>query len=369
MMNRIVPTFLLGSLLLIGGTADVFSQANVERFEASKLNDYGVVYSLPRTEIEVEAIVRKETYQPGPFAGYARTYLGKSVKTDPSIRYSIRAIRVRSVGVADPEHKYVVEFRPGTVAPFVYLNNRGLICAINAGDGVEPYELPKEKSMEDMLQNIPFPNYPDPSFPQEYALAGSQSKKADIASKYLFDIREGKVDLMKGDVDAMPKDGASLKIALEALEMQEAATLALFEGMSSQEEFVYRVQVRPEAAMHNRTIFRFSEYYGPTSANDLSGAPVTMDLKVLENTAPQTAEEERKIEKGLKGIVYNVPGRAEVTISQDGKPLITRELPVVQFGQRQSLIPKLFKVRKSDNIQVVFDSETGSIQEIHGIQK
>lgn len=354
---------------MVGGTFDVFSQANVERFEASKLNDYGVVYSLPRTEIEVEAIVRKEAFQPGPFAGYARTYLGKAVRTEPSARYSIRAIRVRSVGVADPDHKYVVEFRSGTVAPFVYLNDKGLICAINAGEGVSPYSPREDKSMEDMLQNIPFPVYPDPSFPQEYALAGSMSKKADIAAKYLFDIREGKVDLMKGDVDAMPKDGASLKIALEALEMQEAATLALFEGTSSQEESVYRVHVNPEASMNNRTIFRFSEFYGPTSADDLSGAPVTLDLKVLENTAPQSPEEERKMEKGLKGIIYNVPGKAEVTIKYDGKALISRELPVVQFGQRQSLTPKLFKVRKDDNIQVVFDPETGAIEQIHGIQK
>lgn len=368
-MNRIVPTFLLGSLLLAGGVANAYSQAKVEPFEASKLNNYGVVYSLPRTEIEVEAIIRKVKYLPGRFAAYARTYLGKPCEIEPSTKYSIRAIQIRSVGVADPDHKYVVEFRSGTVAPFVYLDERGLICAINAGEGLEPFSLPKARPIEDMLENKLPPLLADPSLPQEFALAGSLSKQADIAAKYLFEIRESKVDLMKGDVDAMPKDGASLKIALEGLENQEAATLAMFQGVTTQEEFVYRVRVTPEADISNRTIFRFSELYGPVPADDLSGAPITLDLNVLENTAPETPEDERKMEKGLKGIIYNVPGKAEVTVRFEGKPLLTRQLPIVQFGQRQSLIPKLFKLRKEDNLQVVFDPETGAIREIHGIQK
>ena len=43
---------------------------------ANKFNGYGIVYSLPRTALDIEVTVTRSVEKAGPFAKYAQKYLG-----------------------------------------------------------------------------------------------------------------------------------------------------------------------------------------------------------------------------------------------------------------------------------------------------
>lgn len=58
---------------------------------------------------------------------------------------------------------------------------------------------------------------------EEILMAGSTAKMAELVAKEIYNIRESKNALVRGQADNMPKDGEQLKIMLANLEEQEAA--------------------------------------------------------------------------------------------------------------------------------------------------
>ena len=68
-------------------------------------------------------------------------------------------------------------------------------------------------------------------------------------------------------------------------------------------------------------------------------------------------------EKMLKGIVYNVPGKARVEIETGTKKLYRGEVQIVQFGTREGLAPVMFDDKKAP-VKVFFYPETGAIKQI-----
>ena len=52
--------------LLLFAAPEIGAQTKVRRYDATKETDYGVVYRLPRTEIEAVVTVPERTYTPGP---------------------------------------------------------------------------------------------------------------------------------------------------------------------------------------------------------------------------------------------------------------------------------------------------------------
>ena len=65
----------------------------------------------------------------------------------------------------------------------------------------------------------------------------------------------------------------------------------------------------------------------------------------------------------MKGIVYNVPGKAEVEILFDKKSLFKGDVMVTQFGYREELTPVMLEDKKAP-VKVYFYPETGAIKQI-----
>ena len=58
--------------------------------------DYGVVYSLPKTQIELEIKANKVKYTPGEFSKYADRYLRlNNVSTDPEVYWELASVKVK----------------------------------------------------------------------------------------------------------------------------------------------------------------------------------------------------------------------------------------------------------------------------------
>lgn len=74
---------------------------------------------------------------------------------------------------------------------------------------------------------------------------------------------------------------------------------------------------------------------GIVDADDLGGVPVYMNLKATERAPVLDPKEAEKKEKSLKGIVYNVPGKASIEISMNKKTLYKGDAQITQFGSRR----------------------------------
>ena len=99
--------------------------------------DYGVVYSLPKTQIELEIKANKVSYIPGEFSKYADRYLRlTNVSAEPDEYWELNSVKVKSVGVPNSETTYFVKLKDKTVAPLMELTEDGIVKSINV-----PYSL------------------------------------------------------------------------------------------------------------------------------------------------------------------------------------------------------------------------------------
>ena len=345
------------SLLIM---SPLFAQTKVTKKNAVKANDFGITYSLPKTSLVVVVEVTKTVRKAGPYYQYAEKYLGvKNAIVKDETYYELGKVRLINRGIPDPERTYIVEFKAGTVAPYAYLTEDGLLCSINA-------EYTPEQSEEEAAdkKNKGATKVSDPSvFSEELLMAGSTARQAEVAAKQIYRIRESRLGILTGDADNLPPDGDAMKIVISELENQETALTNLFTGVTNKETSEYEVTIVPTEDLENEVIFRFSKQMGIVDADDLGGAPVYLDLKAIDRAPALDPKEAEKKEKSLKGIVYNVPGKASIEISMDRKSLYKGEAMITQFGTCEGLAPVMFEDKKAP-VKVYFYPETGAIKQI-----
>ena len=150
---------------------------------------------------------------------------------------------------------------------------------------------------------------------------------------------------------------------LRRREEQEKALTNLFTGIRAKEVSDYEVTIVPFDNLDKEVLFRFSPQLGIVDADDLGGAPVYMNLKAIDRAPVLDPKEAEKKEKSLKGIIYNVPGKASIEISMNKKTLYKGEAQITQFGTREGLAPIMFEDKKAP-VKVYFYPETGAIKQI-----
>ncbi|MDD3064088.1 MAG: DUF4831 family protein [Massilibacteroides sp.] len=353
MKNYILAVGLLISIPL-------FSQTKIVKRTALKSNNFGITYSLPKTSLIISAEVKKSTCKAGPYYIYAEKYLGvKDVVTEDKVFYSLGKISLFNKGIPDPNRTYIVEFKAGTVAPYAYLTEDGLLCSINAEYTPEESEI--EIARKKRIQPI---CVADASvYSEELLMAGSVAKQAEVAAKQIYRIRESRLNILTGESDNLPPDGEAMKLVIQQLEEQEKALTNLFTGIIVEEYSDYDVTITPYDNLDKEILFRFSTHLGIVDADDLGGTPVYLNLKATERAPELDEKEAAKKEKSLKGIVYNLPGKASVEIQMNKKTLYKGEVQIVQFGTQEGLAPVMFEDKKAP-VKVYFYPETGTIKQI-----
>ena len=185
-------------------------------------------------------------------------------------------------------------------------------------------------------------------------MASSRAKMAELVAKEIYNIRESKNALLRGEADNMPQDGTQLKIMLDNLNLQERAMTEMFSGTLKEEPQTFTIRLTPKE-MNNEVAFRFSKRLGIVANDDLAGEPYYISITDLKT--PAIPEEDSK--KKVDGVAYNVPGRAHVILTGNNKKIFDGELPVTQFGTIEYLAPVLFN--KNSTIKVLFDTATGGL--------
>lgn len=315
----------------------------------------GVVYYLPKTQIEVKVTAVQVVYTPGELCQYANRYLRMNgISAKPSEHWEIKSIEVGTIGVPDAEKAYSIKLKDKSVASQVELTEEGIIRAINTTS-------PKEKDKKAETEAQKSKRIDPRSFmTEEMLLAGSNNKLAELIAREIYNIRESKSSLTRGQADYMPQDGAALKLMLDNLEMQEKALTQMFAGTTERTERIFTFQVEPNGEIHDQVVFRFSKKQGVVKEDDLSGEPIYISVTDESNLPP--VDEEAKSKKKLEGVIYNIPGKARVSIESMDKNFFEDELIVTQFGQTEVLIDNLFN--KKVNTRVIFDPVTGGIKKI-----
>ena len=199
---------------------------------------------------------------------------------------------------------------------------------------------------------------------EEILTAGSTAKMAEFTAKEIYNIRESKNLILRGQADTMPKDGASLKLIMDNLEKQEKALVQMFTGIKTREDKLFTAVILPEGDTTEKVVMRFSQKLGVLSSDNLAGEPMYIKIENINPTQTSAADsEDGKKKKAPKGIIYNIPAKANVSITFKGKTLFEdNNMMFAQFGNTELLVNDLFN--KKVNTRVIFDTVTGGIQKI-----
>ncbi|MCC8132171.1 MAG: DUF4831 family protein [Tannerellaceae bacterium] len=351
------------NLLLIASllcSIPLMAQTKVVKKTATKSNNFGITYSLPKTSLVVNVEVTQVTCEAGPYYKYAEKYLGvKDAVTENKVYYELGKVNLINKGIPDPDNTYIVEFKAGTVAPYACLTEDGLLCSINA-------EYTPENRPEDTIDpaQVSSSGLTNASvFSEELLMAGSTAREAEVAARQIYRIRESRLNILTGEADNIPPDGEAMKLVIQQLEEQEKALTSLFTGNLVKETTYYDIDIIPYDNMEREVLFRFSNLLGILPADDLGGIPVYLNLKATDRAAILDPKEAEKKERSLKGVVYNIPGKASVEILMNKNTLYKGEVQIVQFGSKEGLAPVMFEDKRAP-VKVYFYPETGAIRQI-----
>lgn len=315
-------------------------------------SDEGIVYFLPKTALEVNVIATCVTYTPGELCQYANRYLRlNDVNPQAETHWEIKQVDVRSVGVPDSTKAYIIKLKDKNPMSNVELTADGLVKAINTS-------APETKKPVYALEKPLAHENPRKYLTEDILMAGSMAKMAEYTAREIYNIRESKNLILRGQADAMPKDGASLQLVIDNLDKQERALMQLFVGTTDREDRLLTVRIVPDNGFEDKVAIRFSRLLGVLQAEDLAGNPLYISLR---NIAPIPLTDENKKKKKLEGAIYNIPGKGNVTVTYQGETCFEGELPITQFGTTEVLVSDLFK---KANTRVIFNPETGSIVKI-----
>lgn len=326
---------------------------------ADKHNEYGLAYSLPVTSVRFEITARQTVSHAGPYYQYAQKYIGtdRVVKED-SEKWEIISVKAVPFGSADNDNRYLMQLKPGAVTS-VCVADDGMLLSINrespAPESFTPAADTEEQADAGVRAYLQYVN-------EDFLASKSSAKQAQMLSESLMEIRDARISLTRGTAETMPTDGRQLELMLASLAHQEAAMTAAFKG-ATESRTVTRSFAFTPAESGRSVLFRMSDFAGFVAADDYSGDPVYVDVRVTrEPEIPVDAKgEEKKLPKDA--VMYCIPGAAEVSLSLDGEKLWSDEVECAQFGVRFGLQPTLFSDKKSRSF-ATFNPVNGALVQI-----
>lgn len=363
-MKKQIIAFALGALTLLGASAQ-----NTSKLTATKANEYGLIYTLPLTAFNVTIAAEKTVKTPGEFYQYAKKYLNADPILAPSVSWRITEAAIEQTAFPDEQERYLVTLKNGSGA-FVTVSDDNFPISLND----EAYRwscpvvnLPEAKKARPTILQLPIARQ---AVTPEMIQSKSSAKRAELAAAKIYELRNMRSEIISGQADAMPSDGAAMKLALDQIASQEEALTAMFLGtvQTSTEVRTYNVDIPAEGAPERRVLARLSMVDGLVAPDDLSGSPIYVTV------SPQTRGALPVNDKGMTksfpkgGVAYRIPGTGLVSVSFDGKTLVGGTYDVAQYGVVFGLDPSLFTSRKSPSY-LHFNPLTGAIRELGTINK
>ena len=353
---KIRNSILLFSLAM--GITPVFAQGISAPYQPGITQD-AVSYWLPKTQLTVQVKVQKQILKPGEFSRYAERYLRLSDVRDKAEEvWTITDVTISASGVPDKDKLYTLAFPVKGKRPYVELTKDGILQSVN----VQVKEAPSQPAPVAGKEKEKRVN-PQDFMTEEILMAGSTAKMAELTAKEIYNIRESRNAITRGQADFIPTDGESLKFMLESLSAQEAALLTLFNGTSETQEETFTINVTPDEAINKQILFRFSNKLGVLPVNNLAGEPVWIDItdrKMTDGYAEQqTKAQSGKSKKVIPFLYYRIPGRAVVRIYNNRTQFLEQDMQIAQFGKVEVVSTTI--MGKNADTRITFDTTTGNV--------
>ncbi|WP_423126358.1 DUF4831 family protein [Gaoshiqia sp. Z1-71] len=351
--------------LLLFSNLALFAQRAKEATPGLAFSD-GVVYSLPRTGVRVYVKATQEKFFRGPYYQYAETMLGlKNAPASDSENWTIDDVKIETFSEADPKQVYKAK---GSGASLLSLTESGVLAGINkpADGGVE------SPVVSTFLGETKIPDYPfsdlslNPFFAKQDSsrrnviVPKSLQEKAMEAAHTITKLRKRRFKSLANGYDEQLPDGRAYELMVDELGKLEAEYVALFIGKSYQSTFEYCFDFIPgENSVSGEVVFRFSENKGVLPKTDMSGKPIVLDIKKLDDLA--SAQEKLLSQPtAASGVYYRMPGKAEIRMQNGINLMAATRVDLAQFGTVAPLPEELL----DGNHQVVFHPKTGGIKSI-----
>jgi hypothetical protein len=157
----------------------------------------------------------------------------------------------------------------------------------------------------------------------------------------ILKLREKKYQIVTGDTDAT-YSGEAMGAAIAELTRMEEEYMMLFTGYSECQTQVKRFELVPDASRESQMYiaFRLSDATGLTSADNMSGRPVVMEIvpqEFMKPEPPMEAKPSKKKEPEPVVAYYRIPSVCTVKLIDSGNVLIQTRIPVYQLGQESSI--------------------------------
>lgn len=352
---------------IMSATALATGAQTTQKLTANKASEYGLIYSLPSTVLDVTVEAERVVRKPGEFYKYAKKYLATDrAIASPSEEWSLKSVTVVPRGVAGAaDDRYLMQFKSGS-SPFLIINSEGLPVALNTET------LPAEVMVE---LPVPVEAQPTPldvpaarqAMTEEMLQSQSTAKRAELAAAQIYALRQSRNDYITGQADNMP-DGDALRLILDNLTAQEAALTAMFLGTEQRSTDVATFTYTPDGDAVNDVVARLSSFKGIVDPDDLSGDPIYLTLDVTGRGELPVNEkgEEKKFPKG--GVAYRIPGTADITLTFDGRKIYSGSVQIAQFGVVFGIDPSLFTDKKAP-AYLLLDPTTGAIRELGTVKQ
>ena len=340
---------IMASVLALAAVQSVaFAQENVAAEPVGTLS-----YCLPMTSLTFEVEAVKETFYAGPYAEYAKKYLGIDVRKDDSVTYTLSEVKMTPYTEADQSSRYLLKVgSQGVDASFLSLTSCGLVSVSDAPYGVEsvwrfPTDIQEDFSDDGMISNVSSESatlyrnvkgesaYTRVAVQQEVMVAKTLEKKAAETAALIFDLRKKRIQIITGDTDAT-YSGEAMGAAVEEITRLEKEYMTLFTGYSEKSIQRMKSEIVPQKDRTMYVVFRMSATDGLLSADDLSGTPVLLEIvpgKVAPPANPvEKKSEEKKLSKDVIYAMYRVPSVCVLKLTDGADQLMTARLPVYQYG-------------------------------------
>lgn len=304
------------------------------------------VYSLPKTVLKIDVTLEKTVEQPGEFFQYAQRYLAvnKVITTDKT-SCRIVAVDVCPQTQPNPEQTYSLNglaYKNLSIS----VDEKGILTGLN--NFVEKAKSEKTEKAEQTVSSDQISDLLP--LTEEYMMASSTAKMAEGAAKQIYQIREGRMNLLSGDVNNFPQ-GAAMSDLLNRMDREEQLLTELFTGKKTVTFQTETIYFDPAQISVNQILFRLSNK-GIVDVDDLSGAPVSV------NFSAEAKSQVTSVNKSAVVLYYILPVQGKITINDTQNQYFTGEFTFPQFG---AVLPFGENMLSKNTKRVVIDNKSGRL--------
>lgn len=302
------------------------------------------VYSLPRTAISLEVDAEIECFHAGPYAAYAKKYLGIDARTEDASICRITAVRMHSSVEADLSQRFVAP--ASAVLP---LTSQGLVCFASDADRLpESWRFPSAEAADFASRGVSsnfaveekklYKTGEDGETVevlQSLSVQKTPEKRAAEAAEIIMEMRSTRARIITGDTD-MSYNGEAMGAAIQEMRAIEREYLSMFIGYTDRYTQTFRTEVVPDrsAAIQKYVAFRVSETEGLVAADNMTGSPVVLEL-VPEEISPEPVPSGKASK--LPYLKYRIPAVCRARLYDGTQLLLETRVPVFQLGAEATL--------------------------------